>query len=162
MTCISYALARTALAVATDAACRDAVPILVMHTLAGNQRRCKRLLCLCDGEHLSGGRGCEQTSLADGCRQGSVHQAHEQGTRPRVTNRQYPHHRAHLHTIIARAPTRVSHTQPWGVAASGSHAYVTGYTSSSLAVLDITNPAHPSIVGSVASSTHMDGVLSGA
>jgi hypothetical protein len=49
-------------------------------------------------------------------------------------------------------------TQPWGVAVSGSYAYVTAVRSDSLVVVDISNPASPVIRGSVVSSSLLDGV----
>ena len=51
--------------------------------------------------------------------------------------------------------------QAWAVAVAGSYAYVTGGNSDSLAVIDISNPASPSIVGSVSDSSVMDGVRCG-
>ena len=51
--------------------------------------------------------------------------------------------------------------QAYGVAVAGSYAYVTGGASDSLAVIDISNPASPSIVGSVSSSSVMDYVRCG-
>ncbi len=48
--------------------------------------------------------------------------------------------------------------QPWGVAVSGSYAYVTAQLSDSLVVVDISNPASPVIRGSVVSSSLLDGV----
>ena len=40
-----------------------------------------------------------------------------------------------------------------GLAVSGSYAYVTGYLSASLAVIDVSDPTSPSIVGNVSSSS---------
>ena len=45
--------------------------------------------------------------------------------------------------------------QPIGVAVSSSYAYVTGYGSHSLVVIDVSNPASPVIRGSVVSSSLM-------
>ena len=44
---------------------------------------------------------------------------------------------------------RCSRSQAFDVAVSGSYAYVTGAESDSLAVVDVSNPASPSITGSV-------------
>ena len=49
-------------------------------------------------------------------------------------------------------------TQSYGVAVSGSYAYVTGADSKSLVVIDISNPASPVIRGSVVSSSLLDHV----
>ena len=49
-------------------------------------------------------------------------------------------------------------TQSYGVAVSGSYAYVTGADSKSLVVVDVSNPASPVIRGSVVSSSLLDGV----
>ena len=49
-------------------------------------------------------------------------------------------------------------TQSYGVAVSGSYAYVTGADSKSLVVIDISNPATPVIRGSVVSSSLLDHV----
>ena len=46
-------------------------------------------------------------------------------------------------------------SQPTSVAIKGSYAYVTGFYSYSLAVVDISSPTAPSIVGSVPSSAHI-------
>ena len=48
--------------------------------------------------------------------------------------------------------------QAVGVAVSGTYAYVTGYLSDSLVVVDISNPASPVIRGSVVSSSLLDDV----
>jgi hypothetical protein len=64
----------------------------------------------------------------------------------------------------AEAPSRllarphVLCSQAWGVAVSGSYAYVTTHDSASLTVVDISNPASPAIRGSVASSSLLDRV----
>jgi len=44
-------------------------------------------------------------------------------------------------------------SQAWGVAVSGSYAYVTAHDSASLVVVDISNPASPVIRGRVVSSS---------
>ena len=49
-------------------------------------------------------------------------------------------------------------TQAYGVAVSGSYAYVTAHVSDALVVIDISNPASPVIRGSVVSSTDLDWV----
>ena len=49
-------------------------------------------------------------------------------------------------------------TQAYGIAVSGSYAYVTASVSKSLVVVDISNPASPVILGSVVSSSLLDGV----
>ena len=49
-------------------------------------------------------------------------------------------------------------SQATGVAVSGSYAYVTGYNSASLVLVDISNPASPVIRGSVVSSSLMNEV----
>ena len=49
-------------------------------------------------------------------------------------------------------------TQPYGVAVSGSYAYVAALFSNSLVVVDLSNPASPAIRGSVVSSSLLDGV----
>ena len=49
-------------------------------------------------------------------------------------------------------------SQPYGVAVSGSYAYVAAHVSKSLVVIDISNPASPVIRGSVVSSSLLDGV----
>ena len=49
-------------------------------------------------------------------------------------------------------------TQPYGVAVSGSYAYVAALFSNSLVVVDISNPASPVIRGSVVSSSLLIGV----
>ena len=41
---------------------------------------------------------------------------------------------------------------------SGSYAYVVGYNSHSLAIVDVSNKAAPSLAGSLIDSTVMDGV----
>ena len=46
---------------------------------------------------------------------------------------------------------------PRGVAASGSYVYVVGYDSDSLAVIDVSSPTSPSVVGSVIDSTNING-----
>ena len=48
--------------------------------------------------------------------------------------------------------------QARNVAVSGSYAYVVGSDSDSLAVVDVSNPASPVVVGSVIDSTALDGV----
>ena len=60
---------------------------------------------------------------------------------------------SHSHSLAA-----LMCTQADGVAVSGSYAYVTGYYSDSLVVVDISNPASPVIRGSVVSSSLLDGV----
>ena len=49
-------------------------------------------------------------------------------------------------------------SQAWGVAVSGSYAYVAATQSDSLVVIDISNPASPVIRGSVVSSNLLNGV----
>ncbi len=49
-------------------------------------------------------------------------------------------------------------TQAYGVAVSGSYAYVAAHLSNSLVVVDISNPASPVIRGSVVSLSLLDGV----
>ena len=51
--------------------------------------------------------------------------------------------------------------QVYDVAVSGSYAYVTRFLSDSLTVVDVSNQASPTIVGSVSSSSVMDGVRPG-
>ena len=48
--------------------------------------------------------------------------------------------------------------QAHGVAVSGSYAYVVGATSDSLAIVDVSNKAAPTLTGSLIDSTVMDGV----
>ena len=48
--------------------------------------------------------------------------------------------------------------QARGVAVSGSYAYVVGYHSDSLAIVDVSNKAAPSLAGSLIDSTVMNGV----
>ena len=48
--------------------------------------------------------------------------------------------------------------QAKGVAVSGSYAYVVGYNSHSLAIVDVSNKAAPSLAGSLIDSTVMNGV----
>ena len=63
-----------------------------------------------------------------------------------------------LACILTRSPSRAVHTQAYGVAVSGSYAYVTADVSNSLVVVDVSNPASPVIRGSVVSSSLLDGV----
>jgi hypothetical protein len=49
-------------------------------------------------------------------------------------------------------------TQAYGVAVSGSYAYLAAFLSDSLVVVDISNPASPVIWGSVVSLSLLDGV----
>ena len=55
----------------------------------------------------------------------------------------------------------MSRAQAYGAAVSGSHVYVTGFDSDSLAVIDVSNPASPSITGNVSSATVMNMVRCG-
>ena len=48
--------------------------------------------------------------------------------------------------------------QAKGVAVSGSYAYVVGYNSHSLAIVDVSNKAAPSLAGSLIDSTVMNAV----
>ena len=48
--------------------------------------------------------------------------------------------------------------QAAGVAVSGSYAYVVGYASDSLAIVDVSNTAAPTLTGSLIDSTVMDAV----
>ena len=59
---------------------------------------------------------------------------------------------------LSRPRSHVLCTQPYGVAVSGSYAYVTAHLSDSLVVVDVSNPASPVIRGSVVSSTLLDRV----
>jgi hypothetical protein len=63
-----------------------------------------------------------------------------------------------LSRALIRSLSRAVHTQAYGVAVSGSYAYVTADVSNSLVVVDISNPASPVIRGSVVSSSLLDGV----
>ena len=56
---------------------------------------------------------------------------------------------------------RAARSQAVGVTVRGSFAYVTGYKSDSLAVVNVSDPTSPSIVGSVVSTSVMDGVRDG-
>ena len=58
----------------------------------------------------------------------------------------------------SRACSHLLCTQAIGVAVSGSFAYVAGYGSHSLVVIDVSNPASPVIRGSVVSSSLLGGV----
>jgi hypothetical protein len=49
-------------------------------------------------------------------------------------------------------------TQAYGVAVSGSYAYVTAHVSDALVVIDVSNPVSPVIRGSVVSSTDLNWV----
>ena len=60
---------------------------------------------------------------------------------------------SHSHSLAA-----LMCTQADGVAVSGLYAYVTGFYSDSLVVVDVSNPASPVIRGSVVSSSLLDGV----
>ena len=59
---------------------------------------------------------------------------------------------------LSRPRSHVLCTQPYGVAVSGSYAYVTTSLSDSLVVVDVSNPASPVIRGSVVSSSLLDSV----
>ena len=59
---------------------------------------------------------------------------------------------------LTRSPSRAVRTQAYGVAVSGSYAYVAAQGSNSLVVVDISNPASPAIRGSVVSSSLLNGV----
>jgi hypothetical protein len=59
---------------------------------------------------------------------------------------------------LALAPAHVLCTQAYGVAVSGSYAYVAAHGSDSLVVVDISNPASPVIRGNVVSSSLLDNV----
>ena len=65
-----------------------------------------------------------------------------------------------LVTVFARerAPARPRLSQASGVAVSGTYAYVVGATSDSLAVVDVSTPSSPTLVGSLIDSTSMNGV----
>jgi hypothetical protein len=66
-----------------------------------------------------------------------------------------------LSRAFTRSLSRAYHvlcTQAWGVAVSGSYAYVAALFSDSLVVVDISNPASPVIRGSVVSSSLLAGV----
>ena len=56
---------------------------------------------------------------------------------------------------LSLAPSHVLCTQALSVAVSGSYAYVAGFYSHSLVVIDISNPASPVIRGSVVSSSFL-------
>ena len=49
-------------------------------------------------------------------------------------------------------------SQAWNVAVSGSFVYVAAHDSDSLAVVDVSTPSSPVVVGSVVDSTYMNGV----
>ena len=65
-----------------------------------------------------------------------------------------------LVTSFARecAPARSCLLQAFGVAVSGTYAYVVGVNSDSLAVVDVSTPSSPTLAGSLIDSTNMDGV----
>ena len=56
------------------------------------------------------------------------------------------------------APARTCLSQPWGVAVSGTYAYVASKNSDSLAVVDVSTPSSPTLVGVLIDSTNMNGV----
>ena len=59
---------------------------------------------------------------------------------------------------LTRSLSRALCTQAVGVAVSGSYAYMTGQYSTSLVVVDISNPVSPIIRGSVVSSSLLEQV----
>ena len=73
--------------------------------------------------------------------------------------------RPHLDHVSLETSASLLRARPlWqarGVTVRGSFAYVTGFRTDSLAVVNVSDPTSPSIVGSVVSPSVMDGVRDG-